>query len=58
MNKNFIALSKSEQRKVTGGSWFSRVVDWCKKHIFGWSDTIHTLPGEPSVSGVGVRVNI
>lgn len=58
MNKKFIALSKSEQRKVAGGSWFTQLVDWCKKHIFGWSDTIKTLPGEPSCGGAGVRFNI
>jgi hypothetical protein len=58
MNKKFIALSKSEQRQIVGGSWLSRAIAWCKTHIFGWSDTIKTLPGEPSCGGVGVAIPI
>ena len=58
MNKKFIALSKSEQRQIVGGSWLSRAIAWCKTHIFGWSDTIKTLPGEPSCGGVGVSFSI
>ena len=58
MNKKFIALTQSEQRQICGGSWLSRAIAWCKAHLFGWSDTIHTLPGEPSCSGVGVSFSI
>jgi hypothetical protein len=58
MNKKFIALTQSEQRQIVGGSWFTRAIAWCKEHIFGWSDTIHTLPGEPSCGGVGVSFSI
>lgn len=58
MKKNFIALTKSEQRQITGGSWFTKILDWCKKHLFGWS-TEPRYPGEPFVeSGGGARWNI
>ena len=46
MNKNFIALTKSEQRQITGGSWFTKILDWCKEHLFGWS-TEPRYPGAP-----------
>jgi len=56
MNKKFIALTQSEQRQISGGNWFKRAINWCMTHFFGWSDTIHTLPGEPSCGGIGVAI--
>lgn len=56
MNKNFIALTKSEQRQITGGSWLSKAWNWLKTHCFSWT-TEPRYPGEPFVEtggGIGV----